>query len=112
MNPDIEKQHHHTTQPVAQPQVYEVHVVESRLRHQNHDKIPVVPRLTAILLLVVNIFFPGWGTFALAFFTENHVCYFILIGLLQFILFPILIGWIWAIITSCQVLSKSAEYNE
>jgi hypothetical protein len=75
----------------------------------HHSKIPVISTTWAILILILNIFLPGWGTVALLCFSTHHKLYFLLLGLLQFLLLCLIIGWVWAIITSVQVLKKSDD---
>ena len=95
--PNVINEHHHVPIIVNQENYYE----------EDHSKIPRMSTCCAVILLFVNIFLPGWGTVALMCFSNHHKCYFLLIGLLQFILISIIIGWVWAIITSVQVIKKS-----
>lgn len=114
-------------EPVAQYQVTEAAVIQypnrqtdqnphmenqgvCRELHDKHERIPVISKTCAIILLIVNILLPGWGTVFLAAFSP-HTGYFILIGLLQFLLAGFIIGWIWAIYTSMQVLYKSKHHS-
>lgn len=91
--------------------VRDVPIIVGRDGHPEyeHSKIPIISTSCAVILLIVNIFLPGWGTVALMCFSHHHKIYFLLIGLLQFLLTCIIIGWVWAIITSVQVIKKSRE---
>lgn len=75
--------------------------------------IPRVDPCTALIILLLNIFFPGWGTVVLGCVGYNaNCCKFLLLGILQFLLVPvILIGWIWAIITGIAVLRVSGTQS-
>lgn len=70
------------------------------------NEIPVTTQLIAIILLVVNIFLPGWGTFAMA-FLNGLKWKTIIVAIVQFLTAFILIGWIWAIWWGIICLVKS-----
>ncbi len=91
----------------------EVNVNVHHVHHyEEESKIPCLSKSWAIIILIMNIFLPGWGTIVLGCLSEHHSSYFILIGFLQFLLAGIIIGWIWAIITGVKVLNKSASDYE
>jgi hypothetical protein len=91
----------------------EVNVNVHHIHHyEEESKIPCLSKTWAIIILIINIFLPGWGTIVLGCLSEHHSSYFILIGFLQFLLAGLIIGWIWAIITGVKVLNKSASNYE
>ena len=75
------------------------------------NRIPSVDGAVAIIILIINIFFPGIGTMIIGCVGGNTNCLaWFCIGLLQIFLVPIfLIGWIWSIITGCKVMSQSGR---
>ena len=63
------------------------------------DKIPAVDKVMAIICLLINaLFWPGLGTMILAFMNKGGMeqCT-LIIGIIQWLTCPLLIGWIWAI---------------
>ncbi len=71
-------------------------------------KLPTLNKVMAIVILVLNIFFPGVGTLICAcigpkFETDN-----IIVGLLQLLLAGCIIGWIWSIWWGIIVLQKAS----
>jgi hypothetical protein len=99
--------------PVHEPSPRDVKIAVDDHRHHNaEDKIPVVSRTMAMIILIMNIFLPGWGTVVLGFLSPHHTTYFILIGLLQFILVGLIIGWVWAIITGVKTWNKASRHHE
>ena len=62
-----------------------------------------------IVLFIVNIIFPGWGTMISACcgkkFNSDALC----MGLIQFIFCWTLICWIWSIIHGYWIFEKSAK---
>ena len=62
-----------------------------------------------IIILIINIFLPGIGTMIISCLGEKHSYSFIWIGILQFMLAPLLCGWIWSIFTGYQLLKSSNE---
>lgn len=70
------------------------------------DGIPKLNTCVAIFVLILNIILPGWGTIFVGLMSGN-CCGWFCQGVLQFFLAVILVGWIWSIITGCQILSRS-----
>jgi hypothetical protein len=95
-NPELQAVYQPSSQPVI---VFnEVNVVEL-----TDTVYPSVSVGLAIAILFINMFFPGIGTMIIGCFSQAPG-YFICIGFLQSILAIILIGWIWALVTSVTVL--------
>lgn len=88
-------------QPLASQQQVVV-VVE-----KEYDDVPKLNTCVALFILILNIFLPGFGTMFLACISGNDCCGWWCKGVLQFILFPIIIGWVWSIMTGCKVMGKS-----
>lgn len=57
---------------------------------------------------MINVFFPGVGTLIAACMTDC-TCGIILVGLAQMFLSFLLVGWIWAIIWSLNLITKAKE---
>ena len=70
---------------------------------------PVLSTPAAILILLLNIFFPGVGTMVIGCISGTEVAGWICMGLLQLLLAFIIIGWIWAIFTGVMILSVSGS---
>ena len=69
-------------------------------------EIPFTSTLAAIVLLLLNIFFPGVGTIIMSFmggFKVNTL----LCGILQLVLAFIIVGWIWSIYWGILCLQKA-----
>ena len=63
------------------------------------------------MIITLNIFLPGVGTMIQAGqFRLGFKCSTFLLGCLQFITFPLLFGWVWAIYHAVLVQRKSREY--
>ena len=74
------------------------------------NEIPILDPGTALVVLILNIFFPGIGTMITGCVGRNaNVGAWFCLGFLQLILLFCLIGWIWSIITGIQVLTRSNE---
>lgn len=69
-----------------------------------YPQSPVIEKVPAILVLVVNLIAPGIGTIVAGVLGEKPL---IGRGIAQLVLSFILIGWIWAIVTSVQVLQNA-----
>ena len=92
-------QHHTTNTVVLQPAQQTIIIIEK-------SSYPSVNKCLALIILILNIFCPGIGTIIMGCSSQNcgeWVC----TGLLQILLFPLLIGWIWAICTGVKCLSHS-----
>lgn len=68
--------------------------------------IPVLDQGTAIVVLIVNLFFPGVGTIVAGAIGKVPM---IGKGIAQLILSIIIVGWIWALVTSIQVITNSKK---
>mmetsp|Transcript_20815 Transcript_20815/g.23540 ORF Transcript_20815/g.23540 Transcript_20815/m.23540 type:complete len:160 (-) Transcript_20815:189-668(-) len=81
--------------------------------------LPVLRVSYANLFVLLNIILPGWGTMLSAFtpFQINNPDYRetkpkqLLIGLMQFVLTLIIIGWIWSIVWACMLRSVATKYE-
>jgi len=105
----------HTTVTVNAPPVVEpqrnIIVVQPGLEpNVCGNPIPVLDPGTALVVLILNIFFPGVGTIVCGCVGRNsNVVAWFFIGILQLVLIFCLIGWIWAIITGIQVLQRANQ---
>ena len=62
-----------------------------------------------IILFIVNIFCPGWGTIISSFIGKEGFCMNALIfGLLQFFLSWTIVCWIWSIMHGYWIYQKAA----
>lgn len=71
-----------------------------------YPQAPVLDRQMAIVVLVVNLFFPGIGTIVAGVSGKQPM---VGRGIAQLLLSLIIIGWIWALVTSIQVLTNSTN---
>ena len=77
------------------------------------ERIPVVSNSNAIVILVLNIIFPGLGTIILAFKSTKISIEHFLIGIVQFLLFFFFfVGILWSIWMSILVLQKTGKKEE
>jgi hypothetical protein len=88
-------------QPLNQQTV--VIVVEKN----EYDSVPQINSCVAMFILILNCILPGWGTIVLACVGGRECGCWFLTGIAQFLLCPIIIGWVWSILTGCKVLSRS-----
>src|SRR5690349_17248994 len=58
-------------------------VAESKIQ-KLQDKLPIVDKCLATVLLIMNIFFPGWGTMLCGCLKDDFVWINLVIGLIQF----------------------------
>ena len=72
------------------------------------DGYPRLDKTTALVVLILNIFFPGIGTMIMG-CIGNNAGGFICIGICQLLLTVFLIGWIWAIITGINALKYARD---
>ena len=77
--------------------------------------VPRIDPCSALAVLILNIFFPGFGTMICGcvphYGSDNCMgdcCCFFWLGWLHFILWGILVGWILGIILGCQLIVVSA----
>jgi hypothetical protein len=73
---------------------------------RNDSGYPRLDSSLAVLILILNILFPGIGTIVMGCNSTNSGSW-ICIGILQIFLSMFLIGWIWAIITGIICLSNA-----
>jgi hypothetical protein len=69
--------------------------------------IPSVRRVTAIILMIMNIFYPGSGTALLSCVTGKFLPEHLVIGALQLFSTFIIIGWFWALFWSYLIICRS-----
>lgn len=74
--------------------------------NDNEDSV-VKTIFTFLLVLIVNLFLPGVGTMILGYFTPRGRSTYIIQGLAQLFLSILFIGWLWALLTSCDMLWKN-----
>jgi hypothetical protein len=75
--------------------------------------IPVVSQCNGIIILILNILFPGLGTMILACMSPNISGEQLLIGMLQFLFFIFFfVGILWSIWWSILVLQKTGQTPE
>lgn len=80
-------------------------IVENK--HYENHVYPSIPLFFAWTILIVNLFLPGVGTLLTSFFTNKHYFYFMCVGIYQLITACLIIGWIWALITSLILINKA-----
>jgi len=74
-------------------------------------EIPCISPTQAIVVLVLNILWPGLGTMVLPCMAKSQqCCQWFLVGLAQDFLGYVCIGWIWGIIMSMKVIALSEKY--
>jgi len=69
-----------------------------------YAQAPVLEMNHSLVVLLVNLFFPGIGTIVAGVLGGMKL---IGRGIAQLILSLIIVGWIWALVTSIQCLSNS-----
>ena len=69
--------------------------------------IPRVSTCSAIMVLIFNILFPGFGTMLLGCCVCNECCCWFWVGMAQSWLACVIVGWIWAIVFACQAITVS-----
>ena len=74
------------------------------------EDINPVSQPIAIVCLVMNVFFPGIGTWINACLGENTAPG-VLYGFLQILTAPLLFGWLWAIIYGIKIIEVSSKYH-
>lgn len=73
------------------------------------NMIPTTSKCMAIVLLVLNVIWPGLGTAIMGCLSPNFLVENLVIALLQFLLLFCLIGWIWSIMWGVFCLMKSTD---
>lgn len=76
------------------------------------ESIPKLSIPNAIICLFLNTILPGFGTFYGAIFSGEHFCFNFLVGFLQILTTPLIIGYFWAILWSVVVLMEAANDDE
>lgn len=71
------------------------------------ESVIAVPSPWHVVFFIFNIFFPGWGTIISSFCGASFSGMALLVGILQFILAPFLLGWIWSIVWGWLIYKKS-----
>ena len=73
------------------------------------EHIPILAHSTSVVILIINIFLPGFGTFFLIclgggdYWVEH-----LMIGLIQLFCAPFVLGWIWSVIWGIETVRKSS----
>jgi hypothetical protein len=74
---------------------------------------PYVPENIAPIVLVLNIFMPGIGTYIAAYYDPAGCnCKTITCGIFQQLTLCILVGWIWSVCQGVAIYRKSLEWAE
>ena len=70
-----------------------------------YPQVPVLETVTAVGMLVINVFVPGLGTLISGILTGRP-----LIGraIAQFLLAILIVGWVWSVVTGVQLLSNAS----
>ena len=71
-------------------------------------KLPVVNKTLGVILLVLNIFFPGLGTMICSCVGPKFEADNLIVGILQLLLAGCIIGWIWSIWWGIIILQKAS----
>jgi len=78
----------------------------------HNEALVSVNKPVAVLVALMNCFFPGSGTLVACIIAdkakEGIIC-FAMMWLMTFVFF---IGWVWSIVHGVQILMKSFESNE
>ena len=69
--------------------------------------IPILPFNLALMILLCNIFFPALGTFYMACIGNKPKRIQFVVGLLQLIFTPAIIGYIWSIFWGIKAINIS-----
>ena len=69
-----------------------------------YPQMPVLETSIAVVVLVVNIFLPGIGTIVAGVVGKHKM---IGRGVVQFLTWWLIVGWVWAIITGVQCLTNA-----
>ena len=60
-----------------------------------------------IILFIVNIVFPGWGSMISACVGKKFEANALIFGILQCVFFWTIVGWIWSIVHGYWIFEKS-----
>ena len=74
--------------------------------------VPKVNTPWNVLLALLNVFFPGIGTLLCSLWGEPCSKVQAIIGVLQFCMSFLLVGWIWSIVWSYFIMKKSCSNEE
>ena len=77
-----------------------------KIKNQN---VPSVPRSMGLLCLILNIVLPGWGTIIAAIQADDAAT--ILLGVLQFLLTPGVVGYIFSVWWGVLIFNKSKHHE-
>lgn len=80
-----------------------VDIVNMKVAYKHKGVVRMIPKVKKpwnLYCFIINIFLPGIGTLIAAAKAKNEKClkFNVIVGILQFMLAMILIGWIWSII--------------
>ena len=70
-----------------------------------YPKMPVLDSNMALIVLIINLFFPGVGTIVAGIQGNMPL---IGRGIAQLLLAIIIVGWVWALVSSIQALSNAS----
>jgi hypothetical protein len=71
------------------------------------ESLPKVDKCIGIVLLLLNIFFPGLGTMICACIGGKFQVEHLIVGLIQLFTAACIIGWVWSIWWGVIILMKS-----
>ena len=98
-----------TGQAPVQPQpiIQQQPVIFVHQHHGQTDLYPTLDAMSAWIVFLLNFFLPGIGSIIVACLGAKNPGYWIIIGVFQLITAFILIGWIWALVVSCNLIGRS-----
>lgn len=76
---------------------------------QSNDGYPKLSSGCAIVILILNIFFPGIGTIIMGCAGNTNTGSWICIGICQILLAVFLVGWIWAIVVGVNCMNRAGK---
>ena len=95
-------------QPVVNPAMSQFNNLQVDYTQKSYGKYPSLTSDNAIIILIINICFPGLGTMIMG-CLSRHPCFWIFIGFVQMFFAFLICGWIWAIYTGFQCLNYSKK---
>lgn len=95
-----QQQQQQQSQPTANPTVVVVH-------QEGTDGYPRLQSSLAVIVLIINIFFPGIGTILMGCAGNVNSGGWICVGICQLILTLFIVGWIWGIVTGLMCIKYS-----